>query len=311
MSKIRPLPPALQKIAIEELNEDPTRIDADIEALRTWIQQQPHLKARTDDQFLISFLRGCKYSLEKAKSKIDKFYTLRTKYPELFTLKEMEEEKIKEYIRLGVAVALPKPLNETGPRIMLMRSGAFNPSKYDFMEIMRVYQAACEITFLEDDYTIVSGYTHIMDLTDWTKEHFFQMNFSVMKKFTVFSEEAMPLRPKHFIAINAPSIFEGFYNLVKPMMSEKQNKRSVIYGSNYEKMYETIPQKYLPKEYGGENGSIPELVAEFERKFMEYRDYFKESESNYGTDESKRLGKPIDFESLFGMEGSFRKLNVD
>lgn len=228
MSKIRPLPEALQKVAIEELNEDPSRIDADIEALRTWIQQQPHLKARTDDQFLVAFLRGCKYSLEKAKSKIDKFYTLRTKYPELFTLKGMSDEDIKEYLKLGVAVALPNPLNGNGPRLMLMRSGAYDPSKYDFVQIMRIYQAACEISLLQDDHTIVCGYSHIMDLTDWTKEHFFQMNFSVMKKLTVFSEEAVPLRPKHFIAINAPSIFESFYNLVKPMMSEKQNQRVSI-----------------------------------------------------------------------------------
>ncbi|XP_065367110.1 alpha-tocopherol transfer protein-like [Calliphora vicina] len=311
MSKIRPLPPVLQKIAIGELNEDPSRIDADIETLRTWIQQQPHLRARTDDQFLVAFLRGCKYSLEKAKSKIDKFYTLRSKYPELFTLKGMDDEKIKEYLKLGVAVALPTPLNETGPRLMLMRSGSYNPSEYDFVEIMRVYQAACEISLMEDDNLIVSGYTHIMDLTDWSKEHFFQMNFNVMKKLTVFSEEAVPIRPKGFIAINSPSIFEGFYNLVKPMMSEKQVKRSVIYGTNYEKMFETIPLKYLPKEYGGENGSIPELIADFERKFMEYRDYFRESETKYGSDESLRPGKPIDFENLFGMEGSFRKLNVD
>lgn len=38
--------------------------------------------------------------------------------------------------------------------------------------------------------------------------------------------------------------------------------------------------------------------------------YFKE-EDNYGTDESKRAGKPKTSEDLFGIEGSFRKLNVD
>lgn len=76
-------------------------------------------------------------------------------------------------------------------------------------------------------------------------------------------------------------------------------------------MYETIPLKFLPKEYGGENGSIPELIADFEKNLMKYREFLRESETKYGTDESLRLGKPIDFESLFGMEGSFRKLNVD
>lgn len=71
-----------------------------------------------------------------------------------------------------------------------------------------------------------------------------------------------------------------------------------------------VPLKYLPKDYGGENGSIDELILEWSNKFDNYRDYF-EKNSEFGTDESLRTGKAFDFDSLFGMQGSFRKLNVD
>lgn len=101
MPAIRPLRPELQKIAIEELNENPSRIDQDIAALRLWIQQQPHLKARTDDQFLVNFLRGCKYSLEKTKAKIDRFYTLRTKYPEIYLGHNVDVDKLLKLFRIG------------------------------------------------------------------------------------------------------------------------------------------------------------------------------------------------------------------
>lgn len=101
MAKVRPLPECLQKVAIEELNEDPERVAADIENLKTWINQQPHLTARTDDQFLLTFLRGSKFSLEKAKTKIDKFYMMRSKYPDLFTIRDMSEERIMEIIKMG------------------------------------------------------------------------------------------------------------------------------------------------------------------------------------------------------------------
>jgi len=63
-------------------------------------------------------------------------------------------------------------------------------------------------------------------------------------------------------------------------------------------------------EYGGENGSIPELIKDWEQRILAYRNYWEE-EKKYGTDESLRVGQPVDFESLFGLQGSFRQLNVD
>ena len=101
MSSIRTLSPELQKAACEQLFEKPERIQEDLTALKTWIEQEPHLRARINDQLLLAFLRGCKYSLEKAKSKIDRFYTLRTKFPDVFGLKEADLEKLIEILRLG------------------------------------------------------------------------------------------------------------------------------------------------------------------------------------------------------------------
>lgn len=43
---------------------------------------------------------------------------------------------------------------------------------------------------------------------------------------------------------------------------------------------------------------------------MSYRDFFIEDEK-YGVDEKKRIGKPQNNESLFGIEGTFRQLNID
>ena len=99
---IRPLNAALQAIAIAELNEEPARIASDILCLRLWIRQQPHLRARTNDQFLLAFLRGSKYSLERAKQKIDRYYSLKTTIPEIFNEKRMVDDPLAlEIIRMG------------------------------------------------------------------------------------------------------------------------------------------------------------------------------------------------------------------
>lgn len=71
-----------------------------------------------------------------------------------------------------------------------------------------------------------------------------------------------------------------------------------------------MPRKLLPKEYGGEAGPIQEIINAMEKTFMENRDYFIEDEK-FGVDEKKRIGKPKNPESIFGLDGSFRQLVID
>lgn len=53
-----------------------------------------------DDQWILTFLRGCKFSLERTKEKIDLFYTLKTSVPEFWRYK-YNEAKFMEILDLG------------------------------------------------------------------------------------------------------------------------------------------------------------------------------------------------------------------
>ena len=41
----------LEKFAIENLNEDPKRIEADIKSIKDWMKKQPHLKDGRNGKF--------------------------------------------------------------------------------------------------------------------------------------------------------------------------------------------------------------------------------------------------------------------
>lgn len=54
-----------------------------------------------DDQWILTFLRGCKFSLERAKAKLDSYYTMRTLLPEFFTNRDPMLPEIQEILKLG------------------------------------------------------------------------------------------------------------------------------------------------------------------------------------------------------------------
>lgn len=83
-----------------------------------------------------------------------------------------------------------------------------------------------------------------------------------------------------------------------------------IHGDDMDSLHKEIPQELLPVEYGGQNGTIQDLIQYWEDKIRQYRDYLLE-EAKYGTDEAKRQAPLKHADALFGVEGSFRKLDVD
>lgn len=98
---IRQLSPLLQLQAIHELNENPASIAEEIEVLKHGLSLMPHLNARTDDQFLLTFLRGSKHDIKKALAKIEMFYTCRTALPEIMTNRDPLDPHLREVINLG------------------------------------------------------------------------------------------------------------------------------------------------------------------------------------------------------------------
>ncbi|CAO1434182.1 unnamed protein product [Diamesa hyperborea] len=310
MPDIRPLCPALSKIAEEELNEKPERIQNDLDTLREWIIKTPHLRARIDDQFLVTFLRGCKYSLERAKQKLDTFYTVRTLIPELIKNRDPMNERLQAMIRLGFGLPLPLTDKPDSPRVILIRPGCFDPSLFSIQDAMKVSTMMQDIMINEDDSFVVSGQIGVLDLSGVNVGHFMQFSPTFVKKMTVMTQDSSPIRQKGLHWINTPRGFESVFNIFTAFMNEKNRSRLFVHGNNMESLYKQVPRRLLPSEYGGEAGPLQNIINDWEKKIISYRQYFEEDDT-FGVEEKKRVGVPKNSDALFGVEGTFRQLNFD
>ncbi|XP_042230144.1 alpha-tocopherol transfer protein-like isoform X4 [Homarus americanus] len=299
----------LQKRAKEEINEDPERRAEDIQHIRDWLKHQPHIKARTDDWTILRFLRGCKFSLQRTKEKLDMFYTCKSLCPEWYKNRDPQDKKMRAILELGGMLPL-KGRSVRGARVVVARLGLPAAVNFTMDELTKVNQLMIDLLMEEDEAVSVTGLEIIIDIEGMTLTHVAQMTPVFVKKAMTMMQEGYPMRPKGLNYINTPAAFDTVFNIFKTFMKEKMKRRTHFHGSDLDSLHKEVPKEVLPVEYGGTNGTIEDIKKYWLQRVDARRDWLIEDEQ-YGVDESKRPGKAKTSADLFGIEGSFRKLNVD
>lgn len=88
----------------------------------------------------------------------------------------------------------------------------------------------------------------------------------------------------------------------------------VSVSSDPQAIFEHVRRECLPVEYGGTKGNMQDIIVQMEAKMLKYRDYFQQS-LHFGANEKLRednTDSSLQFaESQFGLDGSFRMLDID
>ncbi|XP_017479761.1 PREDICTED: clavesin-2 isoform X2 [Rhagoletis zephyria] len=287
MAQIRPLAPELAAVAAAELNEVESRIAGDIVELRQWIEEQPYLTTRTDDQFLVGFLRFCKYNMDDTKKRIEYYYTYKSTAGDFLKSRRIDD-KVYGICRAGIFATLPKPVGPGGPRIHFTRMGQIDTSLYTAKDIFRFIMFRSEIEANTDDNWIISGVLEIIDFSKIPYALLRQFEPNLFKKMAAFLEYGVPTNLVGTHIVNASMDAQIILNLVRLVMKQKE---LLHIHSSLESLHKAIGKEYLPVEYGGTNGTYEEAMTHFEQQLNEFSDYFDEDEK-YGVDEKLREIEP-------------------
>ncbi|KAJ8684186.1 hypothetical protein QAD02_019978 [Eretmocerus hayati] len=307
------LPPTVeqQRRIDEQQPPDPEMRKRDIQALRDWLAKQPHLPKHFDDKRLENFLFGCKNSLERCKLILETYFSARTALPEFFAARDPLAQDIQESCDAVEYFVLPK-MTEDGYRVTIMRLKDTALEKFSIIAITRRILMVLDLR-LQEEQSLSN--IMIFDLKGFTAGHFAKCSptQSIAKKAMLATQNSMPFRLQRIYYLNAPSFIGSVINIFYPLLKERLVEKFRILTGGGEELHPYMDKDILPTEWGGKAGTFQELNEAWRLKIEKHRDWFLREEKLSRTNESARLpsSKSLIAKELDGMQGSFRKLNID
>ncbi|XP_058456583.1 uncharacterized protein LOC131433978 [Malaya genurostris] len=277
----------------------------DVQKIREWMEKQPHLP-KISDLEIILFLHSNYHRIEPTKNTIDAFYTCRTHVPEFFSDRDMLSNELKTLMNLIVIVPLTIP---TQDKYDVIYGKVINSdtTQFSFESALKYLTMIADVVQRESG--AVHGYTFVLDMEGVTMGHVTKLSIGTVKKFLHFLQEAMPVRLKGIHMTNVVPFIDKILLLIKPFM--KKELLAILHlHSTAETLYPFVHQECLINELGGKAGQLMELREKFNLHMTENRDFLLEEEKKKAV-EDKRPGKPKDSGTIFGMEGNFKKLDID
>ncbi|XP_060850784.1 alpha-tocopherol transfer protein-like [Rhopalosiphum padi] len=302
-----PTPDKLKEI-YQDLGTTEEKANADVQTIMEWMRKQPHLpNPDVDERRIRLFLILCKNSLERTKESLDQYYTLKSMVPEFFGNRDPTAEPLLRSMKTSLFIPLPK-LTPEGYRISLSRIRCPEIDNFEFADYVKVNFMSIDIRLSKLD--MFKKEIFVFDLKDITMAHLTAM-LPQMKKFVYCATTAYPLRIQEIHILNMPSYAQTMVNMVLGVLKKKIANRIKIH-NGIEDLKKHIGSDILPLDYGG---SFPktseELIVDWQEELMKHRDWYL-SQNSVICDENKRTKKPcVKVNMLAGVEGSFRKLEVD
>ncbi|KAK8758509.1 hypothetical protein V5799_003859 [Amblyomma americanum] len=170
----------------EEEENDDLRMKA-IQALREWVLQQPHfVNCRTDDKFLLRFLRARKYCMSSAQETLDKYLTVRTQYPIFFKRPDIYDESLRDLLAKGYFFPLYEKDGD-GRTVVFGLAGALDPRIHKTIDIYRAFSMSFE-ALLEDEENQKNGITYILDESGFRLSHLAHVNLRDVQRVMINGE---------------------------------------------------------------------------------------------------------------------------
>ncbi|XP_025154346.1 retinol-binding protein pinta isoform X2 [Harpegnathos saltator] len=130
-----------KEYAAKYLNETDEGRAIAVAEIRRWILENNSMYSRTDEFFILRFLRSCKFDVEKTKSKMRNYHQQRSDLPGWFANKDPLLPELQQLFDLGVFLPL-RELDDQGRMVVIVRPTVHDPYKQQLSDLLKQFMNA-------------------------------------------------------------------------------------------------------------------------------------------------------------------------
>lgn len=269
---------AILKRAETELGETEEKLREGLIIVKKFIQSEG-IPMRTDDPFLILFLRGRKFIMKRILSTVRDYSQFRHTFMNYFGF--LDKSKLLNIVTHNICGILP--YRDANGRILLyVRTNGWSRTFPDFSDLVRVAVMILQLPF-QYPSTAICGYSLFIDLSGWSIDMFYRH----MKHLKILlpTGRMFPVRIHRIEIFNDSGIMHLLLKLVKPFVPAKLIKRVQFHGKNMEALKKyPYRSSILPYEFGGTLGPLSNdgIVDQF----IDYLDTFRAENKIFKRDDT-------------------------
>ncbi|XP_022319792.1 clavesin-2-like [Crassostrea virginica] len=244
----------LLKKSEKELGEDQFKRSEDIADVREQIETRPDITfLRTDDAFILRFLRARKFVSVEAFKLLARYFEFRQNNPSIFKNFIASEPDIKASLYDGLPSVLPN-CDQNGRRIIVLFAANWEIGRYQLNSIYRAILLTLE-KLIDDEANQINGFVFIVDWSQFTFSQSRSLNPKVLKQMVEGLQDCFPARFGSIHFVNQPWYIEAICKIILPFLKEKSRRKIQMHGINLGLLHKYISKDVLPAELGG---TLPE-----------------------------------------------------
>lgn len=234
---------SVMKIAKKELREDKTTREQSLAQMRDWLRKNSDVEnVRTDDSFLLRFLRNKKFSVPMAQQQLLKYLNMRKVMGHLSYNLDYLSPGVKALIENGYI--LPSPIRDNcGRRTVLYFASEWlnqwlsvrhlhfylpdglNGVQYSQVDQVKAHWIVYETLMASAEEQIL-GVVHVGDFAGATSSHVsLWRNPLELLKLLKWGEQSMPMRHKEVHIYNVATLLKYVVDGAKTVITNKMKER--------------------------------------------------------------------------------------